>query len=73
MKSLLVPLAASLFLCACYSTMLTIGPRVGLDYGEESRAGEVYLRVGKAWRLESIVRVEDKRKGKATPPLQEAP
>jgi hypothetical protein len=36
------------------------------------RPGEVFLRVGTSWRLQSIVRVDDKPRGKATPPLQEA-
>jgi len=37
----------------------------------EARPGEVFLRVGKTWRLQSIVRLDDKRDGKSTPPLEE--
>jgi hypothetical protein len=37
----------------------------------EPRPGEVFLRVGKSWRLHSIVRVEDKPLGIPTPSLQE--
>ena len=37
----------------------------------EDRPGEVFLRVGKTWRLESIVRTGDKPYGKPTPALGE--
>ena len=37
----------------------------------ETRSGEVFLRVGKTWRLQSIVRPDDRRDGKPTPPLRE--
>lgn len=42
-----------------------------VPYRDEARPGEIFLRVGKTWRFQSIVRIDDKRDGKATPPLRE--
>jgi proteasome lid subunit RPN8/RPN11 len=39
----------------------------------EPRPGEVFLRVGKNWQPQSIVRTDDKRTGVATPPLEVLP
>jgi len=43
-----------------------------VPYLGQSRSGEVYLRVAKTWRLQSIVRPDDKKAGKPTPSLREA-
>lgn len=36
----------------------------------EARPGEIFLRVGKVWRLQSIVRLDEKCDGKSAPLLE---
>jgi len=40
-----------------------------VPHADQPMPGEVYERVGKAWRLQSIIRVEDKPAGLVLPPL----